>query len=195
MGEGQFPSAQGDPPSPEATPEATRGAVCEGGMFAPTDQPAQRAHHSAHWKPQCRGQNEDHDHLYHRCPRPGRGSQDDHRQGMGAWRGQEPGWGPGAQDSSPHPPPQSLLLPQRGGGTLLQAAATPFCTPNLTPGEPLDEQPNQKCPWFSSGGGVRLDGGTWGGAGCWKHPGVKDCLEASQPAPPAGGELPSFLSQ
>ena len=81
MGEGQFPSAQGDPPSLEATPEAARGAVYEGGMFAPTDQPAQRAHHPAHWKPQCRGQNEDHDHLYHRRPRPGRGGQDDCSEG------------------------------------------------------------------------------------------------------------------
>lgn len=51
----------------------------------PPDQPAKRAHHAAHWKPQRRGQDEDHDHLYHRCAREGRGGQNDHGQGTSRW--------------------------------------------------------------------------------------------------------------
>lgn len=62
------------------------------------------------------------------------------------------GGGLGLRTPAHIPHPSYCFFLSGAGGTLLQAAATPSFTPSLTPGEPLDEQPNQKCPWFSSGG-------------------------------------------
>ena len=75
------------------------------GAFTPADQSAECTHQPACGKPQRRGQDEDHDHLYHRRPRPGCGRQDDHRQGTGAGKGREPRWGlvPGTPAHAPVP--------------------------------------------------------------------------------------------
>lgn len=85
--------------------------------------------------------------------------------------------GSGLQPASPTPVTASSSVGQ--GGTLLQAVATLSFTPSLTPGKPLDEQPNQKCPQFSSGRVV---------LGLMGAPGEDGELEAPQGQGPLGGK-------
>lgn len=95
----------------------------------------------------------------------------------GGSRSQGGGLGLRTPASIPHP--SYLFFLSGAGGTLLQAVATPSFTPSLTPGKPLDEQPNQKCPRFSSGRVV---------LGLMGAPGEDGELEAPQGQGPLGGK-------
>lgn len=153
------------PTRPRAPGPAQRGAGgrprCPSpGASAPADRSAERAHHATHRKPQRGRQDEGHDHLHHRRACPGRGRQNDRRQGMGTTRA---GNRVGAGVRGLQPP--LVPLPGGGGTLFLAAALLPPPSLRLSPGEQWEEPSHGRAaPQQDSGGGsTGVDVGPGGG--------------------------------